>query len=179
MEFQLTTNSRPVLGARMGSPRLNRTSRTVFALAALSLMLSGCTDGKEGPFLTAQLCVQDKAGIVQLIDELKAVAISRGMRFVDNSADTERDLGTVGYAGRERADGSPTINVAVERGDGMGVGAVNVGLPGYQVALGFTEGSDGLETQRFADEVIAKLEKQWQLERLPTGSAALPKPGCR
>jgi len=142
-------------------------------------MLWGCTDGREGPFLTAQLCVQDKAGMAQLIDELRAVAVARGMRFADNSADTERDLGTVGYAGRERADGSPVLNVAVEREDGMGVGAVNVGLPGYQVALGFTEGSDRLETQRFADAIIRELEKYWQIERLPPGSGVLPKPGCR
>jgi hypothetical protein len=106
------------------------------ALGVISLMLWACTGGKEGPFLIVQLCVQNKGGVAQLINELKAVAESRKMTFADNRAATLRDLENVGYAGRERADGSPVINVDVERDDGLGVGALNVGLPGYQVALG-------------------------------------------
>lgn len=117
--------------------------------------------------------------MAQLIDELKAVAASTEMKFIDNSEATKRDLTTVGYVGRDRTDGSPVINVAVKRGDGLSVGAVNVGLPGYQVALGFTESSDRLETQRFVSAIIKRLEKHWEVEKLPTGTGALPQPGCR
>lgn len=151
----------------------------MIVLTILSLSLMACTDGQERPFLTAQICVQDKAGMTKLVDELKTVATAKSMTFADNSADTQRDLKTVGYAGRERADGSPVLNVATERDDGLGVGATNVGLPGYQVALGFTEGADKAETERFTNDVIANLEKHWVVERLPAGIGALPKPDCR
>lgn len=117
--------------------------------------------------------------MAQMIDELRAIADSREMKFVDYSADTERDLASVGYAGRERADGSPLIDVAVERWDGMRVSAVNLGLPGYQIALGFLEGRDRVETQGFVDEVIERLERHWQIDRLPASTGALPQPGCR
>lgn len=158
---------------------LRRSLRNICALAALLFFLSGCTYEKAGPFLTAQLCVSNEAGMAQLIDELRKVAASRGMEFNDYSARTERELEIVGYPGKERADGSPLLNVVVGRSDGLSVGATNISLPGYQVALGFTEGSSRLETQHFVDDVIQRLEKYWEIERLPAGSGALPKAGCR
>lgn len=90
--------------------------------------------------------------MAQLIDELRAAATAREMRFFDYSADTERSLGDAGHPARD--DGSPLVYVGVDSGDRLEVGATNAGLPGYQVALGFTEGRDGLETQRFTDWVI-------------------------
>jgi hypothetical protein len=168
----------PIRRAHRGLLTLSRASRLVCALTGLSLMLWGCVDsGREGPFLTAQLCVRDEAGMAQLIDELRAVATARDMRFFDYSADTERSLANVGHPARD--DGSPVVYVGVDGGDGLGVRATNVGLPGYQVALGFTEGRDRLETQSFTDEVIERLERHWQVERLPAGTGALPQPGCR
>ena len=162
----------------LGLLRQSGASRIACALTGLSLMLWGCGDsGSEGPFLTAQLCVRDEAGMTKLIDELRAAATAREMRFFDYSADTERSLANVGHPARE--DGSPFVYVGVDGGDRLGVRATNAGLPGYQVALGFTEGRDRLEAQRFTDEVIEGLERHWQIERLPAGTGALPQPGCR
>lgn len=112
-------------------------------------------------------------------DALKDEALSREMQFLDLSADTERDVKIVGYSNEERADGSPLVHLVVVRDDGMSVGATNIGLPGYQIALGFTEGSDPLETQHFTDDVIERLEKHWLVDRLPAGSAVLPQAGCQ
>jgi hypothetical protein len=150
----------------------------ICALATLALMLCGCW-GVKPPILLVQTCVHDNAGAAQLLDELRVVASSSGMQFVDNSSAAKRDLEIVGYSGRERDDGSPVINVDVRRSDGMGVSAINVGLPGYQIALGFSEGSDQLEARRFADDVVKRLEQHWQVEKVPPGSGALPKPGCK
>lgn len=155
------------------------TSRMMIVLTIVAVSLIGCMDGRERPFLMAQVCVRDKAGMVELVDALKAIAAEKRLRFADNTAAAQRDLKTVGYADRDRADGSPALNVAVERHDGLGVGATNLGLPGYQVALGFTEGTDKGETERFTNDVIATIEKHWVVERLPAETRALPKPGCR
>jgi hypothetical protein len=91
------------------------------------------------------------------------------------SADTARDLPKTGYAGRERSDGSPVINVGVLRKDGLFVGGGNLGLPGYQVQLGFTKGADDAESRSFAKEVISRLEKRWGVEVLPAGVRCDPK----
>ena len=154
-------------------------SRGISVLIAISLSLLACTDGKEGPFLTAQLCVHDENGLAQLASELKAVAATKGMTFVDSSTDTQRDLEVIGYADRNRADGSPVFNVAVKRRDGLGIGATNLGLPGYQIALGFTEGASRAETDEFTNEVISALERSWFVERLPAGVGATPSSACR
>jgi hypothetical protein len=157
---------------------MNRALRMSSALAVASLLLCGCTQGKR-PFEIVQMCVQNTEGVNQLRDELKAIAATKEMKFIDNSAGTKRDLQNVGYPGRERADGSPVINMAVLREDGMGVGAGNLGLPGYQVALGFSEGSNPSEARRFAGDVIKQLEGHWHVDTVPSGSGAMPKPGCR
>ena len=116
---------------------------------------------------------------MQLVAELKAVAAAKGMMFVDNSADTQRDLEVVGYADRYRTDGDPVFNVAVKRRDGPGVGATNLGLPSYQIALGFTEGINRVEAEKFTNEVISTLEKYWFVEKLPAGVGATPNSTCK
>jgi hypothetical protein len=98
------------------------------------------------------------------------------MRFFDYSADTERSIENVGHPRRD--DGTPVVYVGVDGGDGLGVRATNVGLPGYQIALGFTEGRDRVETQSFVDEVINEVQAHWRVQRLPAASGALPWPEC-
>jgi hypothetical protein len=63
--------------------------------------------------------------------------------------------------------------------NGMGVTAINVGLPGYQVALGFSGSSDSSLARRFAEDVTKRLEQHWRVETVPAGSGATPKPGCK
>jgi hypothetical protein len=154
----------------------NKAARALFLLAVLPLSLGSCAEGKRA-FLTVQLCVRDRDGVSQLTDELRAVAVSNGMKFIDGSKAAERELATTGYA--ERSDGSPVVNVGVVRGDGLAALAGNVGLPDYHIAVGFLEGSDSSEALRFADSVIKRLETHWQIDKLPADSGTLPRPGCR
>jgi hypothetical protein len=152
-------------------------NRPVF-IALLLLPLAACAPAKQ-PFLSVQFCLQNKAGTAQLISELRELAHSRNMEFFDSSASTAKDLADSGYRGRERTDGSPAINIGLMGHDGLFVGGGNLGLPGYQVQLGFTTGSDDAESRRFADDVVAQLKRTWQIKVLPEGAAATPMVDCR
>ncbi len=153
-------------------------SLAAFVITILLVSGSGCAPTKL-PFLTVQFCVQGRAGVAQLIADLKEIANENHMDFADSSAATARNLAQTGYRGHERADGSPVINVGLLAKDGLFVGGGNLGLPGYQVQLGFTTGPDDAESHRFADQVVAQLKRRWQLHVLPPGAAAKPMADCR
>jgi len=125
-----------------------------------------------------QLCLNDQQGLSTMVGELQSLAQSEKMTFIDNGGNTKRSLDTIGYAGTERKDGSPVINLDVGRRDGMGVGVGNLGLPDYQVAVGFSEGSDAAESRHFADRVIERLKRHWHLIVVPAGTGAKPLASC-
>jgi hypothetical protein len=70
--------------------------------------------------------------------------------------------------------------MGIDLGHGVGVTVSNLGLPGFQVALGFSEGSRPREAQRFAETVIRKLEARWRVQTvpIPAESGARPMSGC-
>jgi len=148
----------------------------VAVLIALTSALFGCQEGKR-PFKIVQVCLGDQQNLTQLTNILKSVAQSEGMTFIDGNASTERDLKAIGV----KIDPSaPVINLGVERKDGMGLTAGNLGLPNYQVALGFSEGSNSSDAHRFADMVLSKLEEHWHVVVVPNPakSGALPMKNC-
>ena len=153
----------------------------MFVLTALALAgtLYGCAPGKR-PFLIAQICLAGSQDLSDFTRELQSIAQAERGRFIDTSADTKRGLGTVGYASAERTKGSPVVNMGIDLGHGVGVTVSNLGLPGFQVALGFSEGSKPREAHRFAEAVIRKLEARWRVQTVPNPaeSGALPMPGC-
>lgn len=159
------------------SPMRYGWTRLVCQSGLLALLLSGCGQGKHS-FLIVQACLLDERGTAAFIHEMKSIAAAEQMRFLDSSARTAEELRAVGYEGRERTHGSPVIHIGVERADGMGVTAANLGLPGYEVALGFSEGSSASDARDFADRVMARLETHWRLEVLPPGEGAKPKGNC-
>lgn len=141
------------------------------------LLLFGCTQGKR-PFLIVQLCLSNGAGVTEFIREMKSIAVLEKMEFLNNSANTKRNLEVLGYSGSERTNGSPVINIGVLRSDGLGVGGGNLGLPGYQVALGFSVGSDDAEAREFANRVIKRLGQHWHIEMVPSGQGDKPMSDC-
>lgn len=146
----------------------------VAVMIALTGALCGCPEGKR-PFKIVQLCLGDQKNLTQFANILKSVAQSESMAFIDGSASTARDLKEIGV----KIDPSaPIINLGVERKDGMGLIAGNLGLPNYQVALGFSEGSDSAEAHRFADTVVRKVSEQWHVLVVPAGRGALPLTTC-
>ena len=75
----------------------------------------------------------------------------------------------------------PVINLAIDGPHGSSVAVGNMSLPGYQVALGFAEGSSLSEAQKFAQMVVSKLEERWRVEFVPdpAKSGALPMADCK
>jgi hypothetical protein len=125
------------------------------------------------------MCVRDAQGMVLFIDEMKSIATQEKMEYRDGSEDTKRGLEIIGDAGARRVDGSPLINILVERRDGLGVTAVNVSLPGYQIALGFLLGANELEAQQFLEKVVKRLRQHWRVDVLPSGSSIEPDQSCK
>jgi hypothetical protein len=150
---------------------------TVFIVLIGATILSGCMRG-ERPFLMIQMCVENQGGMDLLKGEMQSLAVSEGLVFQDASSYTENELKIIGYKGKERADGSPVLNVAAWRKDGMGFGGGNLSLPGYQVALGFSKGGDEAEAKAFALRVISILERHWVIYRIPDGQGAVPMDSC-
>ncbi len=149
----------------------------ICTLVAVSLLLTGCVPGKR-PFLMVQMCLSNEQGAEEFIDELKSIAGAQKLEFIDNSSNAERGLNETGYVGHERTNGSRVMDIRVVRRDGMGIGATNVGLPGYQIAMGFSEGSNSGEARDFAKRVLQRFKKRWLVELVPTGAGSRPSTGC-
>jgi hypothetical protein len=148
------------------------------ALAVMSLLLIGCAPSK-GPFLMVEMCLSNAEGVREFREELKSIASSEKMEFIDNSRNAQRGLETLGNAGNERKDDTSVVDLRVIRGDGTAISAANLGLPGYQMAVGFTEGSGVPPARAIAARTLSRLKMRWTVEPVPNGFGAAPMPGCR
>ena len=54
----------------------------------------------------------------------------------------------------------------------------NLGLPTYQVVLGFSSDPNLAEAQRFADLMVKNLGARWPVEIVPAGKGAFPMKTC-
>jgi hypothetical protein len=64
------------------------------------------------------------------------------------------------------------INIGINRGARNVMMGGNLGLPTYQVALGFS--GEPPEDRRFADMMAKQLGARWQTETVPAGKGAFP-----
>lgn len=149
-----------------------RSQLVAYALIPLLGMLSGCGEGK-GPFLMVQTCLGDEQNVVLFENMLRAIAQSKNMTYVDGSKSTQKDLVDLKVNA-----GYQLINVGVERDDGIGLMAGNLGLSAYEVAIGFSEGSNPVEARQFANLVVGALKERWRVEVVPQGQGAFPMKGC-
>jgi len=131
------------------------------------------------PFLIAQVCLQNAEDLSAFTRQMQFIARSEGKTLTDHSANTQSELDMLGQP-VEKSRMRPVVNMGIERRDGSGVLVANLGLPGYQVALGFSEGSNLAAAQKFAQMVVSKLEERWRIEIVPTPtkSAAQPMTNC-
>ena len=148
------------------------------ALCAMSVIgLLGCAPG-GGSFSIIQLCVVDEAGIARFKTEMASIAAAEALPYRDASADALWGK----EAGRFPMEHFATLKnvmwVQVNRSDGMGVGAGNMGLSDFDVALGFTEGSDPQAAREFAARVTQRLAGLWDIRTVPAGSGAHADPNC-
>ena len=150
----------------------------VLMLCGVFPLLASCQLGAEREFRAVQICVHDESGVAELKALLRALASSEQMNFVDGSAQTTQDLAAIARKRGKPPPSIPVLNVGVERGDSMGLTAGNLGLPRYQIAIGFTQGSDQRAARAFSDRVVSALGQHWSVEALPAGRGALPSPSC-
>lgn len=142
-------------------------------LVCLLCALYGCQPSKR-PFVIVQVCLRDEQNLEIFIAMMQSIAQSEQMSFIDNSAVTQKDLASLNVVGPNYR----AINIAVERKDGMGLGAGNLGLHQYEIALGFSEGANSSEAHEFSDLVVAELKRKWHVGYVPPGQGAFPMKSC-
>jgi hypothetical protein len=147
-----------------------------FALLSPCLLLS-CKPANYS-FRTIQLCLKDEKDLLRFKKTMSIIALDNGMKYLDNSNRTRAELDAVRYVAPGTTKSDPIINIDLSDNLGMGVGASNLGLSGYQIVLGFSEGSSTIKAQRFSDSVVEKLAKQWRIEIVPAGRGALQMTSC-
>ena len=125
------------------------------------------------------MCVVDQRGVAELKSVMRSVAQSENLKFIDNSAQQGSDLKAMGADKLLKRDASFAIDLHIEGKGGMGVTAGNLGLPPYQVALGFTEGSNAAKAHRLKDRLIHALSQRWHVEKVSQRRGALPMKTCR
>ena len=148
------------------------------SFVALLVFTSACSEGRR-PFLMAQFCVHDENGVEKLIDEFRRIARSNGMTFIDKSARTQIELEQAKLLTTQLSTNGRAINLAVEGEGGLGMTAGNLGLPRYQIVIGFSAGTDGLASENFSKNVINDLSLHWKVENLDSSQGAKPMQGCK
>lgn len=146
-------------------------------VASLALILQGCSKVQE-PFLMVQMCLVDQTGVAQFKDVMRANAKLESFEYIDNSAQQGASLRTMGADKLLKRDAALAIDVYLKGKEGMWVSASNLGLPHYQVALGFTEGSDAAKAHRLSGRLVKALSQRWHIETVPQGKGALPMKTC-
>jgi hypothetical protein len=109
---------------------------------------------------------------------MRSIAVAENLKFVDGGAETQRDLKTIGAKMDKLDTPGAVINIGFDRGNRNLMMGGNLGLPTYQVALGFSGDPNPSEAQHFADIVVKRLGARWQVETVPAGTGALPMKTC-
>ena len=152
--------------------------RTLLLLAILGWVgaLDGCGVGQP-PFVIVQVCLRNAGDLAAFTREMQLIAQSQGKQFIDRSAATQEEINALRQP-TEGARTKPVVNMGIELGDGIGLTAGNLGLPEYQVAVGFSEGSRPVDARKFADAVMKRLAERWRVELVPAGTGAKGMENC-
>jgi hypothetical protein len=142
------------------------------------IVVCQCCAGPQEAFQNVQLCIADERGVLELKRIMQAVAQSKNLVFIDNSARQGENLKAMGADKALGRDASRAIDVHIEGENGMGVTAGNLGLPEYQVALAFTEGTNPSMARVLSNELIKALSQRWHVEVVLLGKGAMPMKTC-
>ena len=151
--------------------------RAFSLIAGVASCFAGCS-GAQNAFEQVQMCIGDERGVAELESLMRSAAQSENLQFIDNSAQQAQDLKDVGADKALKRDVSRAIDLHIEGESGLGVTAGNLGLPPYQVGLGFTEGRDPAKAHRLANRLISSLSQHWTVQRVPSSQGILPMKGC-
>ena len=153
-----------------------RTTVHLLVLITVAVVCS-CAEGKR-PFLMVQLCLKDQNGTALFKSEMQALAQREGLRYVDRSDATQSELKLLGTTDRNMHPDGGVIYLGVERNDGFGLEAANLGLNDFDVVVGFADVGTRDASRKFADRVVAQLKTHWAVTVVPPGRGALPDPNC-
>lgn len=133
------------------------------SLVSTLLLIGGCSRS-ERPFLIAQVCLHNEGEVDRFVALMRKVAQSNGLEFVDTSSRSQEGLSRIDSAQARIEARRRAVNIGTLGGRGFGFGAGNLGLPGYQVAIGFTAGDNAQEAHKFAAETVRLLRLSWHVE---------------
>jgi hypothetical protein len=145
------------------------------AFLAFFGLLWGCAPSSP-TYLTVNVCLKDKQGVSEFLGLLQSIAVSEHMHFVDGSTQTQRDLKSIGAKMDKLQTPGSVLNIGIDRGDHNVMMGGNLGLPTYQVALGFS--GEPPADRRFADMLVKQLGALWEVETVPAGQGAFPMKSC-
>ncbi|WP_169805684.1 hypothetical protein [Novosphingobium rosa] len=149
------------------------------AMVAMLFCIQGCSQTTQDTFFQVQLCVIDRQGISQFKQTMRVIAQDENLQFVDGSAETGRDLKVIGADSAIRHDPALSVNVGINDRKGRNyVLGGNLGLPAYQVALGFGAGPDPIQARRLSERLVQALSKHWHVDILPLGKGIVPMKAC-
>lgn len=145
-------------------------------LTGLAILLPGCSGGES--FRTVQTCVSNERGVADLKTLMRSTAQAEQLEFIDNSTQAASALQQTAQSDADRRDAVGAIDVHIEGNGGLGATAGNLGLPRYQVALAFTEGSNAAKAHRLAERLIKELSHHFKVEEVPLGKGVVPVKDC-
>ncbi|MHA6316624.1 hypothetical protein ACXYN8_03055 [Altererythrobacter sp. CAU 1778] len=151
--------------------------RLLLPIFIAAVALNGCSRAQQA-FEAVQMCVDDQDGVADLKNIMSAVAQSEGLQFIDNSAQQGAELKSVGADKALGRDAAYAIDLYIEGENGLGATAGNLGLPPYQVGVGFTEGDDPIKARKLANNLIRALSKRWDLQRVAKNKGILSSHSC-
>lgn len=154
-----------------------RTKLAVFAFSFGALFFSGCAKRDE-TFLTVQMCVEDEDGIMRLKAMMRDAAEAENLHFVDSSARTGDNLKAMGADEVLGRDAASAINIGIRGEGGTFVMGGNLGLPPYQIALGFGTGSEPGKGHQLAQRLVPLLSDEWDVKTVPKGQGVFPMSSC-
>lgn len=154
-----------------------RISRMVMPLTIGVILFSSCSKRDE-TYLTVQMCVHDQEGVKNFKDIMRAAADAENLQFVDGSLETGENLKVMGADKALKRDPALAINVGIKNAGGTFVMGGNLGLPPYQVALGFGAGSDPAKAHQLSDRLVRLLSDKWDVETVPQGKGVFPMNDC-
>jgi hypothetical protein len=162
----------------MGAGELGLRCRIrLLVLIACVAAVGGCGEGQR-PFVIGSMCLRDARGLEEFKRVVESIAVEEGGDFVDGSARTDEELRDIGKP--RDVSWAPAVNMGVELSRGVGMTAGNLGLPGYQVGVGFTAGSNPQKAHEFAARALAKIQSKWEVTFVPNPaeSGILPSTTC-
>jgi hypothetical protein len=98
------------------------------------------------------------------------------MQFADSSEKVMRDLEAVRATAQNMHADAGLIFIDLEAG--LRLRATYLGLNPYDVTVTFLDNANTDAANEFSANLVARLERDWELKTIPRGTGAFPDPNC-